>query len=223
MSLPYDLPHIDLSRRVQSASFTSTVQNQGGAGTPRIREEHGAKLRGELAAAYRAFDAERREDPRIGPPEGTFLELELKRGAGVEVVERKKDRIRPGAARLDVGDRRIVGLYVPDEARDVFETILREYQEGELSERGRPPRKEFVESIESIRQARLETFWTDDPERLPPPGQEMWWEVWCVRSLEDEFEQLADRLGARIADAEQRLHFPSMSYFRCWPTGRRSS
>ena len=208
MALPYDLPHIDLSRRVQAAPFTSTVQNQGGAGTPRIREEHGAKLRGELAAAYRAFDAERREDPRIGPPEGAFLELELKRGSGVEVVERKRDRIRPGAARLDAADRRIVGLYVPDEAREVFATILREYQEGELSERGRPPRKDFVEAIESIRQARLETFWTDDPEKLPPPGQEMWWEVWCVRGLEGEFEQLADRLGARIADAEQRLYFP---------------
>ena len=208
MAPPYDLPHIDLSRRVQASSFTSTVQNQGGAGTPRIREEHGAKLRGELAAAYRAFDAERREDPRLGPPEGAFLELELKRGAKVEVVERKQDRIRPGAARLDVGDRRIVGLYVPDEAREVFETILREYQEGELSQGGRPPRKDFVEAIESIRQARLETFWTDDPERLPLPGQEMWWEVWCVRGLEDEFGQLADRLGARLADPEQRLHFP---------------
>ena len=82
------------------------------------------------------------------------------------------------------------------------------YQEGELSEKGRPPRKDFVEAIESIRQARLETFWTDDPSRLPPPGQEMWWEVWCVRGLEREFEQLADRLGARIADREQRLYFP---------------
>ena len=208
MAPPYDLPHIDLSRRVQAASFTSTVQNQRGTGTPRIREEHGAKLQGELAAAYRAFDAERREDPRIGPPEGTFLELELKRGARVEAVERRKELILPGAARLDAGDRRIVGLYVPDEAREVFATILREYQEGELSSRGRPPRKDYVEAIESIRQARLETFWTDDPEKLPPPGQEMWWEVWCVRGLEDEFENLASRFGVRIADAEQRLRFP---------------
>ena len=208
MTPPYDLPHIDLSQRVQATSFTSTTQNPGGAGTPRVREEHGAKLRGELATAYRAFDAERREDSRIGPPEGVFLELELKRGVGVEVVERKKDRFRPGAARLDVGDRRIVGLYVPDESREVFETILHEYQEGELSEKGRPPRQKFVEAIESIRQARLETFWTDDPKRLPPSGQEIWWEVWCVRGLEDEFEQLADRLGARTATNEQRLHFP---------------
>ena len=208
MASPYDLPHIDLSRRVQAVPFTSTGSNQAGAGTPRIREEHGARLRGELAAAYRTFDAERREDPRLGPSEGAFLELEMKRGSRVEVIERKKDRILPGAARLDANDRRIVGVYVPDEAREVFAAILREYQEGELSEKGRPPRKDFVEAIESIRQARLETFWTDDPSRLPPPGQEMWWEVWCVRGLEREFEQLADRLGARIADREQRLYFP---------------
>ena len=208
MASPYDLPHIDLSRRVQAVPFTSTGSNQVGAGTPRIREEHGARLRGELAAAYRAFDAERREDPRLGPSEGAFLEMELKRGSRVEIVERKVDRFVPGAARRDADDRRIVGLYVPDEAREVFEAILREYQEGELSEKGRPPRKNLVEAIESIRQARLETFWTDDPSRLPPPGQEMWWEVWCVRGLEREFEQLADRLEARIGDREQRLYFP---------------
>ena len=208
MASPYDLPHIDLSRRVQAVPFTSTGSNQVGAGTPRIREEHGARLRGELAAAYRAFDAERREDPRLGPSEGAFLEMELKRGSRVEIVERKVDRFVPSAARRDADDRRIVGLYVPDEAREVFEAILREYQEGELSEKGRPPRKNLVEAIESIRQARLETFWTDDPSRLPPPGQEMWWEVWCVRGLEREFEQLADRLEARIGDREQRLYFP---------------
>ena len=208
MASPYDLPHIDLSRRVQAVPFTSTDSNQGGAGTPRIREEHGARLRGELAAAYQAFDAARREDPRLGPPQGAFLELELKPGSRVEVVERKRDRIRAGAARLDANDRRLVGLYVPDEAREVFEAVLREYQEGELTPKGRPQRKNFVEAIESIRQAQLETFWTDDPSRLPSPGQEMWWEVWCVRGLEGDFEQLTHSLGARIADREQRLYFP---------------
>ena len=208
MASPYDLPHIDLSRRVRAEPYTSTDWNQGGAGTPRIREEHGARLREELAASYRAFDAARREDPRLGPPEGAFLELELKPGSRVEVLVRKGDKIRAGAARLRANDRRIVGLYVPDDARDVFAAILREYQEGELTPKGRPRRKNFVESIESIRQARLETFWTDDLARLPPPGRDMWWEVWCVRDLERNFEQLIDTLGARTADREQRLYFP---------------
>ena len=208
MTSPYDLPHIDLSRRVQSVPFTSTGTNQGGAGTPRIREEHGRRLRGELAAAYRAFDAARHEDPRLDPPQGAFLEVELKRGSRVETIERKKAGIRPGAARLEMNESRIVGLYVPDESRNVFAEILREYQEGPLTLKGKPRRKDLVEAIESIRRARLETFWTDDPSRLPPPGHEMWWEVWCVRELEGDLDRLVDQLGARSADREQRLYFP---------------
>ena len=208
MAAPYDLPHIDLSRRLQAAPFTSAAANQIAAGTPRSREEHGEKLRGELAASYRAFDAARREDTRLDPPEGAFLEVELKRGSRVEVVERKSTGIAPGAARLEPNENRIVGLYVPDDAREVFADILREYQEGELTPGGKPRRKSFVEPIESIRAARLETFWTDHPSRLPPPGRQMWWEVWCVRALEDELEQLIARLGARASDREQRLYFP---------------
>ena len=91
MTSRYDLPHLDLSRRVQAVPFTSTASNPVGAGTPRSREEHGTKLRGELAAAYRAFDAARREDERIGPPEGAFLKVELKRGTRIETVERKRE------------------------------------------------------------------------------------------------------------------------------------
>ena len=208
MASPYDLPHIDLSRRLQAAPFTSAASNPIGAGTPRSREEHGEKLCGELAASYRAFDAARREDPRLEPPQGAFLEVELKRGSRVEVVERKNTGFQPGAARLESNENRIVGLYVADESREIFADILREYQQGELTPGGKPQRKDFVEPIESIRAARLETFWTDDPSRLPPPGRQMWWEVWCVRAFEDELEQLIARLGARTADREQRLYFP---------------
>jgi len=205
---PYALPHLDLSRRLQAVPFTSAASNPVGAGTPRSREQHGAKLRGELAAAYRAFDAARHEDERIGPSVGAFLEVELKRGARIETVERRKNGIVPGAARCEETNIRIVGLYVPDETREVFLDILREYHEGELTPKGNPRRKGFVEAIESIRQARLETFWTDDVSRLPPPGREMWWEIWCLRGLEDALEDLIERLGARAAERERRLYFP---------------
>ena len=208
MASSYDLPHIDLSRRLQTTPFTSAAQNQIGAGTQRSREEHGEKLRGELAASYRAFDEARRVDSRLDPPQGAFLEVELKRGSKVDAVERKSNRIKAGAARLDKEEKRIVGLYVPDESREAFAKILHEYQEGELTLGGRPQRQAFVDPIESIRAARLETFWTDDPSRLPKPGQKMWWEVWCVRELETELEQLVECLGAHAADHEQRLYFP---------------
>ena len=96
----YNLPHIDLSARAQSAPYTSADSNPVGAGTDRIREQHGARLRHELAAAYEAFDAQREIDQRLGEPEGVFLELELRPGTPVERIERKTDGYRPGAARM---------------------------------------------------------------------------------------------------------------------------
>ena len=208
MASRYNLPHIDLSQRTQAVPFTSTASNPVGVGTPLSREKHGEKLRGELAAAYRAFDAARCEDERIGPPKGAFLEVELKRGTRIEAVERKTDRITPGAAKRTETNILIVGLYVPDEAREVLLDILREYHEGELTPNGNPRRKRFVEAIDSIRQAHLETFWTDDVSRLPPPGREMWWEVWCLRRFAENLEVLIKQLGARAAEREQRIYFP---------------
>ena len=83
-------------------------------------------------------------------------------------------------------------------------------QTGPLTKVARnPPKKGFVEPIESFRQARLETFWTDDPAFLPTdPSQSIWWEVWCAKSAEAELEQLAKTLEARCAAPDHRLEFP---------------
>lgn len=204
----YERPHIDLSVRAQSAPYTSADSNPVGAGTVRIRGQHGARLRGELAAAYDAFDAQRQTDERLGEPEGVFLELELRAGTSVEAIERKRDGYTPGAVRVDESGQRVVGLFVPDDARGLFDSILEEYSTGPLTERGSAPRKAFVEPIDAIRQAHFETFWTDAPERLPEPGVEMWWEAWCIRGREVKFVEMVEALGARTADAEQWLRFP---------------
>lgn len=208
MPTRYNLPHIDLSGRAQSTPYISAVSNRPGAGTPRIREQHGSRLRRELAAAYEAFDAQRKIDQRLGEPEGVFLELELRPGTRVESIERKSDGYVPGAARVEENGQRVVGLFVPDAEREMFDTILEEYRAGALTERGSPPRKTFVDPINVIRQARFETFWTDTPERLPGPGVEIWWEAWCVRDREDTLLEMVEALGARTADSEQWLRFP---------------
>ena len=204
----YNLPHIDLSGRAQSAPYTSADSNHPGAGTERTREQHGARLQGQLAAAYKAFDAQRQINERLGEPEGVFLELELTPGTPVETIERKTDRYTPGAVQLEENGQRTVGLFVPDAGRDLFDAILEEYRAGDLTDAGKPRRQAFVEPIDVIRRARFETFWTDTPERLPGPGVEIWWEAWCVRGREDTLLEMIEALGARTADNEQWLRFP---------------
>ena len=189
--------------------YTSAFQGRGGARAPRDREAHGARLRGELTASYLAFDAARARDSRLEGAESTVLELELTPGSKVEAVERKRDKFQPGAARIGEESRNVVvGLHLPDRSRDRFDAILREYQEGALTQKGKPQRRGFVEAIESIQHASLETFWTDKPELLPQPGKQTWWEVWCRRDQESHLESMVNRLEVRTIDRERRLYFP---------------
>ena len=116
----------------------------------------------------------------------------------------------PGAVKLEDNEMSTVALYVPDDARPVLEQILEEYTSGPLTEKANEPRfKDVVEPIEQIRQARLETLWTDDPSALPDdPHEVLWWEVWCFPGLETTLIDVVGRLGGRVADGDQWLRFP---------------
>jgi len=210
MAPRYSLRHIDIIARKTRVGFKASNDRFPGDNHPRDRITHGGKLRGDLLSAFKAFDEERPSDPRVEPVKGAFLEVELRRGAVADKLERKTDGVKPLAAQLDAAESRIVGLFVPDEARPVLSQILEDYHTGPLTEKAQnPPRKSFVEPIESFRQARLETFWTDDLAYLPTdPAQFMWWEVWCTKSAEAELEQLAETLDARCAAVDHRLQFP---------------
>jgi hypothetical protein len=167
-------------------------------------------LRGQFSQAATEFEQDRPRDDRVSPDAGIYLEVELRPNANSDGLERKRSHLKPASAKLGASDNRVVGLFVPEEARVVLESILTDYQSGDLTERGKnPPYKTFVEPIEAIRKARLETFWTDDLEALPQdPNDTIWWEVWCVKSAEDALDTLAEKLDARCAPKEQRLVFP---------------
>lgn len=210
MASRYNLEHIDIIGRKTRVDYKASNDRFPGKQQPRDRTVHGGKLRGDLKSAFKEFDENRPEDPRVEPVKGAFIEVELKRGGVADKLERKTDGVKPLAAHLDQAENKIVGLFVPDDARPVLEKVLEDYHTGPLSEdTNNPPQKSFVDPIENFRQARLETFWTDDPAYLPDdPTFSMWWEVWCVKTAEADLEQLADTLGARCAAADNRLQFP---------------
>jgi len=211
--MAFDLPHIDISGRRIARSYQAPRENRGGGSSPRIRTEHGARLQIELKQAFQDADRTRPLDERIEvPPVGTYLEIELKRNADPDALEKKRAGIKPGAVQLAGNELTKVALYVPDDARPVLEQILQDYMNGPLTPRAQDPRhKSFVEPIEAIRQARLETFWTDDTAAPPVgPRDTIWWETWCFRSAENTVAEMAHRLGARAADRDLWLQFPEM-------------
>ncbi len=46
------LPHLDISDRRQPSLYKAPSRNMGGGSAPRIREQHGAILLGQLRAAF---------------------------------------------------------------------------------------------------------------------------------------------------------------------------
>jgi hypothetical protein len=211
--MTFNLPHIDISGRRIARLYQAPQENRGGGSAPRIRAEHGARLQAELTQAFEDADRVRPTDERIGvPPAGTYLEVEMRRNADPDALEKKRAGIKPGAVQLKENEATKVALYVPDDARPVLERILQDYTDGPLTPRAEEPRyKSFVEPIEAIRQARLETFWTDDVAALPAgPRDTIWWETWCFRGVEGTIAEMAQRLGARAADRDLWLQFPEM-------------
>lgn len=204
----FDLPHIDITAFQDTASYLGS--GSGGDGAVRIREEHGRRLYNELEAALAAADAERPTDTRLPEATGTHVEVELYRGTKADILERKRDGIRPGAVKAKEDNSRVVALYVPDAAREALLRILEDYTTGPLSERTESsPNKSTVGPIEAFRRARLETFWTDDPDALPRnPQDELWWALWCRPAAEATIEDACARLEVRAAGPDRRLYFP---------------
>jgi hypothetical protein len=204
----FSLPHIDISRFLTSAPYQGSGTG-GGRAEVRDRQEHGRRLARELEAAFDAADALRPTDDRIVPPAGTYLEVELRRGAKPDLLDRKRDGIRTGASHQDENEARTVALFVPDVARAVLPQIIADYTDGPLTEAGKPPHRGTVGAVEAFRRARLETLWTDDPAALPDnPRAEMWWAVWCWEDAEEKILDLAARLELRAGGADRWLRFP---------------
>jgi len=211
MASRFTLPHIEITK------FKSQHRYQGvGAGggvVAREREEHGRRLQVELDAAFELAEAMRPTDDRLPPATTTILEVELRRGASPEILQKKKLGLRPGASKVDEREARTVALFLPDASREALAAILQEYRTGELTEVGQnPPNKSLVEAIQAFRTAQLATVWTDVREALPEdPEHQMWWALWCWPEAEVQIEEVCARIEVRAASKERRLYFPDVT------------
>jgi len=205
----FTLPHIDISSTKQKQEYIGQGAGGGDADAP-IREEHGRRLQTQIEAAYAVAEAERPTDDRLPPPEGIYLEVDLRHGVKVEDLERKRagSEIKPAAVNINENQERTIALFVPNHSGVVLNEIINDYTNAPLTAGGSAPKKGLPEAIKKLRHARLETFWTDEPAALPrEPHDVIWWEVWCWPSDENTLDGVASLLDARTADKEHRLYF----------------
>src|ERR1700682_6530292 len=100
MASRFNLPHIEIT------AFVSTSVYVGEA-------VHGQKIQNELRVALAAADGAKPNDERLEPATGTFVEVELRRGAPADSLDMKKQNIRAGATKTTEANERTIALYVP--------------------------------------------------------------------------------------------------------------
>jgi len=222
----HNRPHIDITALGQRRAFKSPGSNARQRALNRVRADHGLRLIAEIGNAFAEAEAGQRGLPEqpvdLETAGGVFIEVELNQVAGATNLERQREGTRQAAEIVDENGVRRIALFVPDDMRDAFSQVFDDYTNGELSEKGSPPKKTRVEPIEHIRAARLQSFWRDAPEALPEdPQAQMWWALWCFNDRTDRVLASAAVLGLHVGDPDTFLHFPETTVIPAY--GRRAS
>lgn len=107
-------------------------------------------------------------------------------------------------------------IFIPEEKRNVFFKKINEYLDPEKD--GKPdkdnvkkPRNQpLIDSIDTIKLANIQSFWTDSENKFPKDkSKEIWWELWLKKDKKTniiDFGKAAEKLKIRIGNT-------SLSFF----------
>ena len=143
-------------------------------------------------------------------PEGSIIEVVLRKGTKPDALDMKRERIRSGAAQFEENNQRSVLLFVPDDSKAAFEQIVADYLTKETP-KGNPVNKAKVEAVERFRAARLERFWTTIPllcrrvHKRKSGGR-----CGASRTASNRYRQPTKILNLPVAGDDRWMHFPEI-------------
>lgn len=139
--------------------------------------------------------------------------------AGLELATKSLENRQAGIRLLNV--QTVNGIvkatvYIPDGKEDFFIKRIDAYA-SETTKSGKPKNQDLIGSIENIKLALVDSFWTDKLESLPT-GTAINCEIWLRyevkktdsepwNSVEEEFHNICDELGVSV-DKSKRILFP---------------
>jgi hypothetical protein len=128
----------------------------------------------------------------------------------LQSLEAQRSGIQLLSSRIEdrrLGKVTIATVFVPLGKTEHFIRVLERYLTQE-SGRGTPRHSDLVENIAAIRRAVIDSFWTDDEDERPAPGERAWWEVW-LRSANEQhlarFRRAASAADIRVPEATIRF------------------
>ncbi len=209
-------PHIYLAGPAKTSGFTSIQSGGGKTKTPpRDRAGHATTIEARLKEAWkRAAD---RQAVAHGGRTGHYLEFVSSPGfdLAIKSLETRKSGIRLLNVRKE-GDgpteKTYATVFIPVTKSAFFLNRIRLY-ETEETEKKKPKHAKLVESIDDVRNALLEAFWTDRNKALGNTGA-TWVEAWLSTDSDLIIAEFRATCAAlRIEEHPHRplLRFPERS------------
>jgi hypothetical protein len=107
-------------------------------------------------------------------------------------------------------------VFVPEKQKDYYLKKVAAYrdedsvkekirEDGTVEEVRKPKNQLLVASIETARLAVARSFYTDQPDLFPAPGQAAWWEIWLRKGTRPAFDTAA--LALELGVREHSLEF----------------
>lgn len=208
--------NIFLDKTGEAHNYTS--KSQGGSGNdlpPRNRIEHGKMIRNKLKDIWKRVDNEKKETTAISLNTrfGTYLEFESTPNfiLTTKSLESTRDGIKLLNIRKEIKDKETfvskATVFIPKGKENHFLKKVNGYLTEE-TKKGNPVNQNLIASINNIKIAVLESFWTGSKEWIPKEDL-IWCEVWISSDSDEEESEFRNILEAlNIESKREKISFP---------------
>lgn len=209
--------NIFLTQTVETMPYSSMSKNVKSNYPNRTVATHAVFIQRKLQECY-ARSAQQKQAAAIRYKEGTYLEFSSAKGYDLAInrLENRKMGIRLLNVHKDDEDDIIKAtVYIPEGKESFFLEKVEAYAH-ERTKKDNPRNKDLVSSIEDIKVAILDTFWTGSPESIPTVSP-VWCEIWlrydfkkndteAWRGSEESITSICDEFQVEID--HKRIVFP---------------
>ena len=215
-------PHLFVKAPPESADFTSHRTGRDNIKFPERanRASHAQFIRNALDKAWKDSCKKRDERRAVSLPTRAGTYIEFQSAPDFDLRTKSLDLRQSGIRLLTVATKTdssgkettFATIYVPAGKESVLLKKIDEYENENTRDTKKPKNEPLVASIESLREAVLESFWRDNPSLIPEQAE--WCEAW-LRCGEDskttvtDFSKLCKQLEISVKDG--CVSFPERS------------
>lgn len=217
-------PHIYLRSNGARQGYTAHQGGGDGGGGPpqRNRADHANALTQALTQVVQQGETilANREANVAAGTKGFYIEFTLPEGQAdiVDKLENRRGKFPIELVNVRAADAGQVfaTVFVPEKQKDYYLKKVAAYrdedsvkekirEDGTVEEVRKPKNQLLVASIETARLAVARSFYTDQPDLFPAPGQAAWWEIWLRKGTRPAFDTAA--LALELGVREHSLEF----------------